>query len=293
MHKSIAHPTLLKSRKLHGSINFQGLQISIETGRSRCRQWYNPHDGSQGMSRMTLPYGYIKGTLGTDGDHVDVFVGPDHSAGNVYVVHTMKAPDFTEYDEDKCFVGLNTPEEAERAFKASYSDPRFFGGMSVWRIDEFKEALKTLRGKKLLSKPEVNITRLHDGPSYSEDFCPACGSTEIMGTRGFTGDRRCIQCGQWWHHLDGAMKLGQASEMYELFRERIAKSGEAMCKQVGDKLGVNWKEVDLDEFCNGMFHESEHDDVTGGSAEKTATIVLAHLKEHRHYYSRLEAAGLE
>jgi hypothetical protein len=91
------------------------------------------------MSRMTLPYGYIKGTLGTDGDHVDVFVGPDHSAGNVYVVHTMKAPDFTEYDEDKCFVGLNSPEEAERAFNASYSDPRFFGGMSIWPLGEFKQ----------------------------------------------------------------------------------------------------------------------------------------------------------
>lgn len=145
----IAHPALLKSRKLHGYINFQGMDISVETGRSRIRQWYNPHDGSQGMSRMTLPYGYIKGTLGTDGDHVDVFVGPDHSAGNVYVVHTTKAPDFTKYDEDKCFVGLNSPEEATWAFNASYSDPRFFGGMSIWTMDEFKDALKTMRGQKL------------------------------------------------------------------------------------------------------------------------------------------------
>lgn len=159
MHKSVAHPvSLIKSRKLHGRINFQGLDISIETGRSRVRQWYNPHDGSQGMSRMTLPYGYIKGTLGTDGDHVDVFVGPDHSAGNVYVVHTMKAPDFTEYDEDKCFVGLNGPEEAERAFKASYSDPRFFGGMSIWPLDEFKEYVQSSGAKgqpliKSIDKP--------------------------------------------------------------------------------------------------------------------------------------------
>lgn len=147
---SVVHPaSLIKSRKLHGSINFQGLPISIETGRSRIREWYNPHDGSQGMSRMTLPYGYIKGTLGTDGDAVDVFVGPDHSAGNVYVIHIMKAPDFTEYDEDKCFLGLNDPEDARRAFLASYNDPRFYGGMSIWQIDAFKEAVKTCKGKKL------------------------------------------------------------------------------------------------------------------------------------------------
>jgi hypothetical protein len=132
---------LRKSRKLHGSINFNGLDISIETGRSRIRQWYNPQDNSQGMSRMSLPYGYIKRTEGTDGDHVDVFVGPDHSAREVYVVHTMKAPDFTKRDEDKCFVGLNSPDEAVRAFKASYNDPRFLGSMSIWPFEEFKRAV--------------------------------------------------------------------------------------------------------------------------------------------------------
>jgi len=48
-------PMLLrKSRKLDGRIEFNGLDISIETGRSRVREWYNPHDGSQGMSRMSM-----------------------------------------------------------------------------------------------------------------------------------------------------------------------------------------------------------------------------------------------
>lgn len=225
MHKSIAHPAMLKSRKLHGSINFNGLEISIETGRSRCREWRNPHDGSQGMSRMTLPYGYIKRSLGVDGDHYDAFVGPDHSAPNVYIVTTMKAPDFTEIDEEKAFLGVNSAEEAERYYKASYSDDRFFGGITAMPFADFK--------KKVLATK--------DAP-------------ELLGD--------------------------------------IRKSGEAMCKQVGDKLGANWKEIDLDEFCDGMLHEEEHKDVTGGSAEKTAKIVLAHLKENPKYYSKLEQAGL-
>lgn len=225
MHKAIAHPAMLKSRKLHGSINFNGLDISIETGRSRCREWYNPHDGSQGMSRMTLPYGYIKRSLGVDGDHYDAFVGPDHSAPNVYIVTTMKAPDFIEIDEEKAFLGVNSAEEAERYFKSSYSDDRFFGGITEMPFEEFKE-------KVLATK----------------------NNPELLGD--------------------------------------IRKSGEAMCKQIGDKLGVNWKETDLNEFCDGMQHEEEHKDVTGGSAEKTAKIVLAHLKEDPKYYSKLEQAGL-
>jgi hypothetical protein len=47
-------PMLIKSHQLHGRIDFNGLQISVETGRSRCRQWHNPHDGSQGMSRNII-----------------------------------------------------------------------------------------------------------------------------------------------------------------------------------------------------------------------------------------------
>lgn len=144
-------PALRKSRKLHGRIDFRGLPVSIEAGRSRVREWFNPQDGTQGMSRMTIPYGYIRGTMGVDGDQVDVFVGPDHSADTVYVVHTTKAPDFTGYDEDKCFVGVNSPEEAMRYFLAAYDQPKFFGSMSIFSLDEFKEALKTLKGKKLES----------------------------------------------------------------------------------------------------------------------------------------------
>jgi hypothetical protein len=68
----------------------------------------------------------------------------------------------------------------------------------------------------------------------------------------------------------------------------FAKSAEAMCKQIGDSLGVNWKEVDLDEFCDGMLVELEHTDVTGGDPVQTAKIVLAHLKERPDYYSRLK-----
>lgn len=144
--KSVRHlPELIKSRKLHGSIDFNGLQVSIETGRSRCREWHNPHDGSQGMSRMTLPYGYIKRTLGVDGDHYDCFVGPDREAPNAYIITTMAAPDFTEVDEQKAVLGVATAEEARRVFHASYNDPRFFGSMTEMPFEEFKEKVLATR----------------------------------------------------------------------------------------------------------------------------------------------------
>jgi hypothetical protein len=68
----------------------------------------------------------------------------------------------------------------------------------------------------------------------------------------------------------------------------LKKGGEEMCKQVGDELGVDWKEVDFDEFADGMFDEDEH----GKGAKATAQIVLDHLKEDPKYYTKLKAAGL-
>ena len=151
--KAIPRLFLLRkaARTLDGKIDFNGLQISIETGRSRSRAWKNPHDGTEGMSRMWLPYGYIKGTLGVDGDHLDCFVGPDRTAPNVYIITTRKAPDFTEIDEQKCFLGVESEEEAKRVFHASYDDPRFFDSMEVMPFEEFKEKIFTMKGQMIKS----------------------------------------------------------------------------------------------------------------------------------------------
>ena len=61
-------------------------------------------------------------------------------------------------------------------------------------------------------------------------------------------------------------------------------------KRIGDNLGVNWNRVNIKEFQMGMNEEAEHRDVTHGNLRKTGKIVLAHLKEHRDYYTRLRKA---
>lgn len=63
---------------------------------------------------------------------------------------------------------------------------------------------------------------------------------------------------------------------------------EADAKALGDKLGVDWQEVDLNEFRMGLEVEMEHKDVTGGDPILTGKIALAHLKEMKDYYTRLK-----
>jgi hypothetical protein len=47
------------------------------------------------------------------------------------------------------------------------------------------------------------------------------------------------------------------------------------------------------EFKRGMRVEQEHKDITKGKKAITKKIVVAHLKEHKNYYSKLKKAGIE
>jgi hypothetical protein len=127
-----------KARKLHGRTEVHGMQISIENARGTVRHWYDPHSKENGSTRMLYDYGYIRGTEGTDGDHVDCYIGPHPESESVYVVTQMKKPDFSEVDEQKVMLGFTSAKKAKTAYLAHYDDARFFGGMKKMHIDAFK-----------------------------------------------------------------------------------------------------------------------------------------------------------
>jgi len=64
-----------KARKLDDRLTFQGMKISIETDKGNVRSGVDPN-GHEWKTVMPRPYGYIRGTLGVDGDHLDC-VSPD------------------------------------------------------------------------------------------------------------------------------------------------------------------------------------------------------------------------
>lgn len=125
--------------KLQGRVTFRGLPISIETAKGNYRHWTDAATGEAGKTRMRFAYGYIRRTKGLDGDHVDVFVGPNEKADSVYVIMTNKAPDFKEPDEEKCMLGFNTAAEAKDAFMVHYNKTGFFRSMKCLPFDEFEQ----------------------------------------------------------------------------------------------------------------------------------------------------------
>lgn len=64
-------------------------------------------------------------------------------------------------------------------------------------------------------------------------------------------------------------------------------------KVLGEKIGINFSEYNLEEFCMGLKVELEHGsadpetNVTNDDEVMTAKIAWAHLKEIPDYYTRL------
>lgn len=127
-------------------ISFAGLPIVIESPRGSVRHW-TAEDGTTGSTIMRYNYGYVDGTLGSDMDAVDVFLGPDEGAKWVYSIHQLKYPDFTTYDEDKVMLGFSSADAATNAYLSQYDDDRFFGGMTQMTLENFTAKVFSQSGK--------------------------------------------------------------------------------------------------------------------------------------------------
>lgn len=133
--------------KIHYKTEFQGLPISIENRRGSYRRGTDP-DGNEWKTKMYVPYGYIRMSEGTDGDHLDCFLGEDEDSGLVVVVH-IQNPETQEYDEDKVFLGFETEEAALDAFKKHYDDwTKFYQDHDVLDIIDFRKQIHEAWDKK-------------------------------------------------------------------------------------------------------------------------------------------------
>lgn len=93
------------------------------------------------------------------------------------------------------------------------------------------------------------------------------------------------------------IRLGPVSRQ-EVRLADLSKAGkqligmtDADLKKLGEKIGINFDTVSFKEFKMGLQIECEHYDVTEYDPEKTARIVLAHLRELPDYYTKLK--GME
>ena len=135
--------------RLQGHLEHQGLEIAVENRKGSVRKGVDK-DGTPWRTVMKYPYGYIKGTKGSDGEEVDCYVGPDANAEKAYVVHQNK-DDGKTYDEDKVMLGFGSLEEARAAYLKHYNDPKFLGPISAVPMDRFKKLMESGKTMKKIS----------------------------------------------------------------------------------------------------------------------------------------------
>lgn len=123
-----------------GHLTLQGLDITLEHPKGSTRSGTD-QDGKAWQSTMTHDYGYIKRTLGADGDHVDVFIGDQLDSETVYVVDQVD-PKTGKFDEHKVLMGFADEQAARDGYLANYEkDWKGLGAIKAMPIAVFKRWL--------------------------------------------------------------------------------------------------------------------------------------------------------
>lgn len=124
-----------------GHVKVDGFDITIESPKGSVRSGKDS-DGKEWSVTMNNDYGYIRGTEGVDGDHIDVFLSDNPEQGNVYVIDQVNQKT-GEYDESKVMYGFNSLEEAKDAYLSNFEEGWKVGVVSGVSKEEFRKWIES------------------------------------------------------------------------------------------------------------------------------------------------------
>jgi hypothetical protein len=139
-----------------GRVNIHGLPVSIEQPRDSVRCGTDA-SGKAWRSRMAAHYGYINGTTGADGDHVDCFIGDWPISNTVWVINQHIDGKF---DEHKVMLLFNREDMARAAYLDSY-EPGWNGIGSMIKLTPTQLSFWLKSGD--MSKPLTSDQLFNEG----------------------------------------------------------------------------------------------------------------------------------
>jgi hypothetical protein len=123
--------------------------------------------------------------IGEDGDHVDVFIGPNKESHHVFIMRQQN-PQTMMYDEDKVMLGFNSMEEAIAAYQRHYDKPEFLGDVEYMPFPEFERKIKTLE--------KGRIEKALERKGFSKEFtCGVDGRQVIIWTKSSVRTENILQ----------------------------------------------------------------------------------------------------
>lgn len=128
-----------------GHVKINGFDVSIEQPVGSVRSGKDA-SGKEWSQVMNNTYGYIRGTESVDGDHIDVFLGPDMNSDMVYVVDQVNTDG--SFDEHKVMMGFSSLEDARSAYLSNYEEGwQGLGNITGVALDEFKKWIDSSKRK--------------------------------------------------------------------------------------------------------------------------------------------------
>lgn len=218
-----------------GHVQVGTFDITIEQPQGSVRKGTDA-DGKQWESKMNNTYGYIRGAVGVDGDHIDVFLSNDIDGWNgrkVFVVDQYN-PDGS-FDEHKVMLGFNDADEAKSDYLANYEN----GWENGRRIDvtavNLEDFEKWIESSKRKTKPFGEYSSVKK--DVVEINTPKAGYTITPSTytnkKGKTSDVSLLT-------FDNDLTADQERAVKEFAKERTGEGRFAPARGWKDRESGGW-----------------------------------------------------
>ena len=179
-----------------GHVTLWGLPITIENPKGSIRRGTDAN-GKQWEQEMHHTYGKIRRTEGVDGDHIDVFIGPNLTSDKVFVVDQRNV-DTGEFDEHKCMLGFDSLEDAQNGYLSNYEEGwQGMGTVTEVTMDEFKKWIDSSHRKtkpfaeyKSVKTEGAADTAMEEQPDITNESAQEFIGKDISDVR--------ATLGHWW-----------------------------------------------------------------------------------------------
>lgn len=199
-----------------GRFSWFNLPIAIETPAGAFRR------GPGWSSEVQAHYGEVEGTIGADGDPVDVFMRPEPECSTCLVIFQVD-PATGKFDEHKVMLGWESAHEALDTYAAAFSDGlghQRIGGSKDMTLREFEAWLAAdgarkdpFAGGALTKFDESKVKRDEEGKFTFKDAAAVAAGAAVAAV----GAREGVKA-----HLNSARRAfrNEVRDFYGRFPER-------------------------------------------------------------------------
>lgn len=216
-----------------GHLKVHGMDISVENPAGSVRSGVNS-DGTPWEQVMQDHYGYIRGTVGRDKDHIDTFVGPNPESTRAFVVDQVD-PTTGKFDEHKVVLGASSIKEARDIYQRNYEPGwKGLGDIRPTTIEKLKRWFKEGDLNKPFSDAEADDYATGKGQEQGRDLGQHQGARAGVPGEGADREQPAGQQGQ------GAKAGGGDRSEHSEALQAVAAAAQAVRagdpKSVGDAI---------------------------------------------------------